>query len=217
MQSTKVEKFSVGKETAQNILATVPYEHGFRFFTDIGKYTGETAINLFSFYEELKTIEPQSVKFHFQRRDFQKWVETTLGDQELASRMDKTPSKLSDEELKKELLETVLGRLTELQTASSSSSKLTSPQISEKAPEKELRIELRRFNAEELKQYNGQGSKPAYLTFEGRVYDVTNSSLWQGGSHIGTHQAGQDLTEAIKSAPHDEEVLSKVKQVGVLV
>lgn len=214
MQTTNVEKSAVGKETAQKILAAVPYEHGFRFFTDINKYTGETAVNLFSFYEELRTIENQSVKFHFQRRDFQKWIETTLGDQELASRIDKLPSGLSDEELKKELLEIVSARLTELQTSAKSSDKQPVQQTtSEAAPGKELR----KFAAEELKQYSGQAGNPAYIAFEGKVYDATSSSLWQDGSHLGAHEAGQDLTEAMKSAPHDQEVLGKLKQVGVLV
>jgi len=112
MQPNKTEKLPVGKSEAEKILSSVPFEQGFHFATDLGKYTGETAINLFSFYEELRTIGPQSVKFHFQRRDF--------------------------------------GGL------------------------------------------HGTGFKVA-------------------------HEAGKDLTEAIKSAPHGEEVFSKVKQVGVLV
>ena len=214
MQTTNVEKSAVGKETAQKILAEMPYEHGFRFFTDINKYTGETAVNLFSFYEELRTIENQSVKFHFQRRDFQKWIETTLGDQELASRIDKIPPGLTDEELKEELLETVSARLTELQTAVRSSDKQPTQQTnSAPAPEKELK----KFNVEELNRYNGQAGNMVYIAFEGKVYDATNSSLWQDGSHLGAHEAGQDLTEQMKSAPHDQEVLSKLKQVGVLV
>ena len=210
MQTTNVEK--VGKETAQKILATVPYEHGFRFFTEIGKFTGETAVNLFSFYEELRTIENQSIKFHFQRRDFQKWIETTLNDHELASRIDKIPSGLSDEDLKKTLLETVLAHLTKLQTESKTNEKMPNPPPIADASEKEFK----KFKIEELGRYNGQEGRPAFIVVGGKVYDVTGSSLWQGGDHLGAHQAGKDLTEDIKSAPHDEEVLSKIKQVGVL-
>jgi hypothetical protein len=89
-------KIELDKTSAQKILRTLPFEQGFHFSTGIGKYTPETAVNLFSFYEELKTIELQSVRFHFQRRDFQKWIETSLEDYDLASRIDKTPAGLND-------------------------------------------------------------------------------------------------------------------------
>ena len=207
-QSNKTQKPPTSKPEAQKILRSVQFGEGFHFSTDIGKFTGETAINLFSFSEELRTIEPKSVKFHFQRRDFQKWIETTLGDQELASRIDKTPSGLNDEELRKELLDIVQFRFTELQ----SSSNLPTPQSGEKAGQ-----ELKKFTLEELKGFNGQGGNPAYFAFEGKVYDVSSSGLWNNGSHMAAHAAGKDLTEAIKSAPHDEEVFARVKQVGVIV
>jgi predicted heme/steroid binding protein len=206
MQSNKTQKTSNNKDGTEKILRSVPFEQGFHFATDEGKFTLETAINLFSFYEELKTIDLQSVKFHFQRRDFQKWVETTLGDQELALRIDKTPSGLSDEELRKELLKTVQTRFAELQTIFNKLSKNVSVSGQE----------LKKFTLEELKQYNGSGGKPVYFAFEGKVYDSSNSSFWQTGNHMGAHNAGKDLTEEIKSAPHGNEVFGKVKQVGVL-
>jgi predicted heme/steroid binding protein len=34
---------------------------------------------------------------------------------------------------------------------------------------------------------------------------------------MGAHKAGRDLTEAITVAPHNKEVFSKIKQVGILV
>jgi predicted heme/steroid binding protein len=84
-----------------------------------------------------------------------------------------------------------------------------------------LAEELKKFNAEELKQYNGQRGKPIYIAFKGKVYDVTMSSAWFGGVHNiryrVAHQAGFDLTEAIKFAPHGEEVFGKMKQVGTLI
>ena len=45
---------SLDKSEAQTILRSVPYSRGFHFFTAVGNYTGETAIDLFAFYEELK-------------------------------------------------------------------------------------------------------------------------------------------------------------------
>lgn len=76
--------------------------------------------------------------------------------------------------------------------------------------------EPRKFTIEELRQYDGQGGRPAYVALKGKVYDVTESSFWMGGDHLGAHQAGKDLTNEISLAPHGEEALERVKQVGVL-
>jgi predicted heme/steroid binding protein len=197
-------------EAAQKILRSVPFDQGFHFAT--GMFTGETAVSLFSFYEELRTIDLQSVQFHFLRGDFQKWMRNILGDEELASRLDKISPGLIAEELRKVLVVTVQARLAELQTVSNASNKPTLSEVSAKSSEGPSR----KFNLEELKNYNGTEGKPAYIVFEGKVYDVTDSGLWQDGNHLGDHQAGKDLTTAIKSAPHGDEVLAKVKQVGVL-
>ena len=212
-EKPSIDKASVDKAAAQKILSSVSYEKGFYFFIDIGKKTGEPALNLSGLYEELRVIEPQSVRFHFQRKDFQNWVKDVLGDAELAQRIDMIKTELNDQDLRTELLKTVLTRFTELQTLSFSLSKKNSSEMNAKASDGELK----KFNLEELKQFNGQAGKPAYLIFEGKVYDVTDSSSWQGGDHMGVHQAGKDLTEAIEIAPHNKEVFNKVKQIGVLV
>ena len=73
----------------------------------------------------------------------------------------------------------------------------------------------RKFNIQELKTYNGKDGKPAYVGFKGKVYDVTESSQWQDGDHLG-HAAGQDLTEEMEIAPHAEDVMERMKIVGVL-
>jgi predicted heme/steroid binding protein len=213
MQSEKNIKSDKGKSDAEKILRSVTFDQGFHFAVDYGNYTGETAISLLNFYEELRTLEPKSVKFHFQRRDFQKWLETTLGDQELASTIDKTPSGLTDKELKTELLKAVKMELEKLQAIINSSKKPTS-QESNVNPSGE---ELKKFTAQDLKQLTGQAGNPAYFGYEGKVYDASESGFWLEGLHLGSHEAGKDLTEALKSAPHGQEVFSKVKQVGILV
>lgn len=68
----------------------------------------------------------------------------------------------------------------------------------------------------ELNEFNGKEGKPAYTAFEGNVYDVTNSSLWKSGTHAGNHFAGNDLTDGIKNAPHDEKVFLKFHIIGKL-
>jgi predicted heme/steroid binding protein len=55
------------------------------------------------------------------------------------------------------------------------------------------------------------------LAHNGKVYDVTESSFWMGGDHLGAHQAGKDLTMELDIAPHGPENLDRVKLVGVLV
>ena len=75
----------------------------------------------------------------------------------------------------------------------------------------------RKFTLEELKQFDGRDGRPAYVAFDGKVYDVTDSFLWVSGDHQGQHEAGKDLSSEMQFAPHREEVLERVKQVGVLV
>jgi len=77
--------------------------------------------------------------------------------------------------------------------------------------------EPRKFTSNELAQNDGKNGKPAYIAFQGKVYEVSTSPMWLEGDHMGAHQAGKDLTNEIELAPHREETLQKVKQVGVLV
>ena len=77
--------------------------------------------------------------------------------------------------------------------------------------------EQRKISRDELAQNNGKEGKPAYIAFKGVVYEVSESAFWMEGDHMGAHVAGKDLTEEIELAPHREETLQKVKQVGVLV
>jgi predicted heme/steroid binding protein len=75
----------------------------------------------------------------------------------------------------------------------------------------------RKFTLEELKNYDGKDGRPAYIAYKGKVYDVTDDFLWEGGDHQGEHAAGRDLTEEMALAPHGDDVVERVKLVGVLV
>ena len=77
--------------------------------------------------------------------------------------------------------------------------------------------ELKKFTVKELEEYNGKNGKPAYIAYKGKIYDLSQSSLWSGGEHMGMHQAGKDVTEEMELAPHGEENLERVKLIGVLV
>ena len=102
-------------EKPKNLLNTVPFENGFHFYTELGKYNGITACSMGDFAEKLQTVPVQSVMFHFQRQDFQKWLKNTIGDEELATRINQIKAGIQDENLRKALSTTVQNRITELQ------------------------------------------------------------------------------------------------------
>lgn len=75
---------------------------------------------------------------------------------------------------------------------------------------------MKEFTEEELSLYNGKRGKPAYVAYEGKVYDVSASFLWKDGTHQVLHGAGADLTVALEQAPHGADVLKKFLVVGIL-
>ena len=88
---------------------------GFHFYTAIGNYIEETATSLTDFANILTRIDEGSIRFHFQRQYFQKWIRAIIGDYELADRLDKIKATLTTEELRRSLIETVQTRITELE------------------------------------------------------------------------------------------------------
>lgn len=70
------------------------------------------------------------------------------------------------------------------------------------------------FTAESLAEFDGMDGSRAYIAIEGIVYDVTDNPLWSEGLHQGRFQAGQDLTEDMKKAPHGLTKLGGVEEVG---
>jgi len=75
---------------------------------------------------------------------------------------------------------------------------------------------MKEFSLSELQQYNGKKGNKAYIAYEGIVYDVTDSFLWQSGKHQVIHHAGEDLTGELSRAPHGIELLKRFKIVGKL-
>jgi predicted heme/steroid binding protein/rhodanese-related sulfurtransferase len=72
----------------------------------------------------------------------------------------------------------------------------------------------------DLRQFNGQDGRPAYVAVNGTIYDLTQSRLWRGGEHAPSHgqaMAGQDLTEVLKDSPHGDKHLKDFPVVGWLV
>jgi predicted heme/steroid binding protein len=68
----------------------------------------------------------------------------------------------------------------------------------------------------ELAKFDGRDGHPAYVAVNGTIYDVSSSALWTNGDHQGAHQAGADLTEELKGAPHVRMVVERFPVVGKL-
>ncbi|WP_048039849.1 cytochrome b5 domain-containing protein [Methanosarcina mazei] len=64
---------------------------------------------------------------------------------------------------------------------------------------------MKEYTLEELSEFNGKNGK-TYVVYDGQVYDVSNSYLWEDGTHQGLHESGKDLTEDMDEAPHGPEV-----------
>jgi len=111
-------KAHAGRVDASEILRTVPPDQSFLFFEDIGKYTGRLAANLADFCEDIKTVDIKSVKFHFGRGDYERWVRETLHDAKLARRLKRMKKTISGEQLRNKILQVVRKRMDELQKTS---------------------------------------------------------------------------------------------------
>ena len=75
---------------------------------------------------------------------------------------------------------------------------------------------MKEFTREQLAQFNGKDGQPAYVAYDGKVYDMSDSAMWDDGDHEAMHFAGQDLTAEHDDAPHDVYV-TDFPQVGTLV
>lgn len=111
------------------------------------------------------------------------------------------------------------GRFTFLEKDNEDVEEIGTEEIAEQDIQVTFSAELKKFTVKELEEYNGKDGKPAYVAYQGKVYDLSQSDLWGGGAHMGSHHAGNDITEEVEFAPHGEEVLERenVKLVGRLV
>jgi predicted heme/steroid binding protein len=78
-------------------------------------------------------------------------------------------------------------------------------------------MDSRKFTLEELSKFDGKESRPAYVAYNGKVYDVTEANLWSDGNHMGEHDAGKDLTQGMEASPHGNSVVENMKIVGELI
>jgi hypothetical protein len=104
----------ISESKIRKILSIVPHDRVFNFFTCLDCNTGEMANSLEIFSQKLEIINPDSVKFHFQRNDFQNWIKTSVGDDVLTDRISHINRQLSVEDLRNELVKTVKERISQL-------------------------------------------------------------------------------------------------------
>jgi predicted heme/steroid binding protein len=74
---------------------------------------------------------------------------------------------------------------------------------------------LPEYSSAQLALRNGQDKPEIWVAYQGLIYEVTRSRLWRDGKHY-EHWAGQDLTDELKDAPHNEKVFDKFKVIGRL-
>lgn len=72
------------------------------------------------------------------------------------------------------------------------------------------------YTPEELALRDGKRSSEIWVAYQGKIYNVTSSPLFKNGKHY-RHEAGKDLTEAMRKAPHLDEVMDKFPVVGTLI
>ena len=72
------------------------------------------------------------------------------------------------------------------------------------------------YTVDELRAFDGKDGRKALVAVEGTIYDVTESHFWKNGKHA-RHLAGDDMTAAIKQAPHGPEKVDKFLQAGRLI
>jgi len=85
--------------------------------------------------------------------------------------------------------------------------KLKKGKIKAEIPDKKI------FDPLTLQAFDGNNESPAFIAYNGNVYNVSALKLWKKGVHM-KHQAGRDLTDFLPNAPHGEEKLETVPAVG---
>lgn len=75
--------------------------------------------------------------------------------------------------------------------------------------------DLPQYTKRQLALRNGQDKPEVWVAYKGYIYDVAKSRLWFTGTHY-EHWAGQDLTDELKDAPHNDTVFEKFEVIGVI-
>ncbi len=91
------------------------------------------------------------------------------------------------------------------------------PRLKRKINEPAMPVTDGDMTSAELAACDGKEGRPAYFAYNGLIYDATESALWKQGQHMARHNAGTDLSEALKLAPHEEDRVLRLPVVGKLL
>jgi len=80
-------------------------------------------------------------------------------------------------------------------------------------PKMKQKLKSKPKDEKSIEFYDGKDGRKAYVYYNGKIFDVTESKLWKNGVHMMRHNAGADLTEALKQAPHKEDLLLRFPEV----
>jgi len=104
------------------IFRTVDDTEAFYFCRGLGNFSGKKANSLEDFLGKIQIVDSESLEFHVDRGDFEKWIASTIGYTQLDADLQLVKSeKLSGETLRKRLFSLVSMRLMELTNASKAS------------------------------------------------------------------------------------------------
>lgn len=70
---------------------------------------------------------------------------------------------------------------------------------------------------DDLILFNGTENRAVYFAYKGKIFDASKSEHWKNGIHFSKHRAGADLTDMLKQAPHGEEKVRVMSQIGNLI
>ena len=73
------------------------------------------------------------------------------------------------------------------------------------------------LTVDDLIHFDGTRGHEAYVSYKGKIYDISESKFWENGVHFQRHKAGIDLTQMLKQAPHGEDKIFKMPLIGKLV
>lgn len=103
------------RESIKALLTPTSTEKAFHFYAGPNNYLNIYATDLKDFCQKIMQVDIRSVEFHTLRRDFENWFRG-LGDLELAKKMEFIREEgIADEELRREICETVRKRCEELE------------------------------------------------------------------------------------------------------
>jgi len=110
------KKPQIDKATIAKILRTVPKNEGLELYKAPGEFTGKTATSLNDLNEKLRQVDIRAINHHFKRREFEKWIRNTIGDEELARRFSRLDRELHGEKLRNQMMTLIKTRLDELKS-----------------------------------------------------------------------------------------------------